>query len=219
MEAQVRRPHPKLRTGQASRARGTAKGRSPLTACTSRHRVSGARSQSSGDRQGVAPLPTLRHPGPRASDVRGFDGSRGLVCHTTFHSLLRSSSMPEPRRPPRRCLWTRLGAGTPRCLSALAVHGGGTPLGAFLACPASPPCVVFSAVWQPRRERRLPSALPQRAFGTDSSTPSPPVSLPVLPFLVEPPASLVRSGQGQTTTLSLCLCPPTPLAGWTADEV
>ena len=23
----------------------------------------------------------------------------------TFHSLLRSSSMPEPRRPPRRCLW------------------------------------------------------------------------------------------------------------------
>ena len=46
-----------------------------------------------------------RRPRPRALDVRGFDGSRSLVCRMTFHSLLRSSSMPEPRRPPRRCLW------------------------------------------------------------------------------------------------------------------
>ena len=44
-------------------------------------------------------------PSRRAWDVRGFDGSRGLVCHTTYHSWLRSSSMPEPRRPPRRLLW------------------------------------------------------------------------------------------------------------------
>lgn len=43
-------------------------------------------------------------------------------------------------------------------------HGGGTPLGAFLACPASPPFFsVFSAAQQPCRERRLPIALPRRA--------------------------------------------------------
>lgn len=37
-------------------------------------------------------------------------------------------------------------------------------------------------------------------------------------FLVEPPASLLRSGQGQTTTLSL-LCARRPPRGGTADEV
>ena len=54
-------------------------------------------------------MPTARGcPRPRASDVRVFDDSQGLVCHMTFHSWLRSSSMPEPRRPPRRFLWTGL---------------------------------------------------------------------------------------------------------------
>ena len=163
----------------------------------------GARAAATGE--GLPPPSTLRHPGPRASDVRGFDGSRGLVCHTTFHSLLRSSSMPEPRRPPRRCLWTRLGAGTPRCLSALVVSRRRNATRRLPRLSGLTPFFTgFSAAWQPRRERRLPSALPQRAFGTDSSTPSPPVLLSCASFLLEPPASPKRTARGRRRRCHCC---------------
>lgn len=131
------------------------------------------------------------------------------MCHTTFHSLLRSSSMPEPRRPPRRCLWTRLGAGTPRCLSARVLcHGGGTPLGAFLACPASPPLVMSSLLsGSPAESAAFRVRSPKGPFWyrqLDSFAPR--ASLLCFLFASGAPGKpLLRSGQGQTTTLSL-LC-------------
>ena len=139
------------------------------------------------------------------------------MCHTTFHSLLRSSSMPEPRRPPRRCLWTRLGAGTPRCLSALVVSRRRNATRRLPRLSGLTPFFAgFSAAWQPRRERRLPSALPQRAFGTDSSTPSPPVLL-LLNFLllVAPPAGLlVETARGRRRRCHCCV----PPSRGTADQ-
>ena len=136
------------------------------------------------------------------------------MCHTTFHSLLRSSSMPEPRRPPRRCLWTRLGAGTPRCLSARVFcvtaeerHSAPSslvrphPLVMSSPQPESPAESAAFRVRSPKGLLRCRTArlLRPLCFSTCAS------SL----FLVEPPASLLRSGQGQTTTLSL-LCARRP---------
>lgn len=85
-----------------------------------------------------------------------------------------------------------------------------------------PLCDVFSAVWQPRRERRLPSALPQRAFLVQTARLlRPPCFSLVLPLFASgaPGKPLLRSGQGQTTTLSLLCVRHSPPEEGTADEV
>ena len=99
---------------------------------------------------------------------------------------------------------SRLGAGTPRDLSVSPQRRNATRRLPRLS-GLTPFFTGFSAAWQPRRERRLPSALPQRAFGTDSSTPSPPVLLSCASFLLEPPASPKRTARGRRRRCHCCV--------------
>ena len=113
---------------------------------------------------------------------------------------------------------SRLGAGTPRCLSALlyARRRNATRRLPRLS-GLTPFSVVFSAAQQPCRERRLPIALPRRApcapvtvrtQALDSFAPR--VSLPLLPLCYgsTPPASLlVEDGRRPDDDVVILLCP------------
>ena len=138
------------------------------------------------------------------------------MCHTTFHSLLRSSSMPEPRRPPRRCLW-KLGWGLGR--RGASRHFCGVTAEERHSAPSSlvrphPPCVLclLRSLRAPQRAPPSECAPPKDCSGSDCPTPSPRVFL-LLCFLLllEPPASPLRRrrpGADDDVVIVVCRRPP-----------